>query len=60
MNLVVIFKLNILSCMENLTKDLCSLGLQPLDALGFNSEEELLDALVPLMDEIEIEQVLIA
>ncbi len=46
--------------MDDVKQDLCSLGLEPLDVLGFSSEEELLDALVPLMDEIEIDHVLIA
>ncbi len=45
--------------MQELKKDLCSLGLEPLDLLGFTSEEELLDALVPLMQEIDIENVLL-
>ena len=39
--------------MDSTTNDLCSLGLEPIDVLGFNSEEELLDALVPLMDELD-------
>ena len=40
--------------------DLSSLGLMPMDEMGFKSEEELLDALVPLMQELELEEVLIA
>ena len=53
--------MNIVQSMNNTTKDLCSLGLEPLDVLGFCSEEELLDALVPLMDEVDfVEEVLIA
>ncbi len=39
--------------MNEETTDLCSLGLESLDKLGFSSEEELYDALVPLMDEGE-------
>ena len=39
--------------------DICSLGIEPLDSLGFQSEEDLLDALLPLMDEIDLELSLI-
>ena len=47
--------------MDTKIKDLCSLGLEPMDVLGFCSEEELLDALVPLMDEADfLEEALIA
>ena len=46
--------------MNTTTKDLCSLGLEPLDVLGFSSEEELIDALLPLMDETDFEVALIA
>ena len=41
-------------------QDLCSLGIEPLDVLGFSTEEDLLDALLPLMQEIEIQDVLVA
>ncbi len=40
--------------------DLYSLGIEPSDVLGFQTEEELLDALIPLMQELEIQDVLIA
>ncbi len=45
--------------MEQATKDCISLGLEPLEALGFSTEDELLDALVPLMEEINIEHILL-
>ena len=35
-------------------QDLYSLGIEPLDVLGFQTEEELLDALIPLMQELDI------
>ena len=41
-------------------QDLFSLGIEPLDVLGFQTEEELLDALIPLMQEIDIQDVLVA
>ena len=41
-------------------QDLYSLGIEPLDVLGFDTEEDLLDALLPLMQEIDIQDVLVA
>ena len=41
-------------------QDLCSLGIEPSDVLGFHTEEDLLDALLPLMQEIDIQDVLVA
>ncbi|KGG15327.1 MULTISPECIES: hypothetical protein [unclassified Prochlorococcus] len=40
--------------MEDKTQDLASLGTQTVEALGFNSEEELIKALKPLMEETYI------
>ena len=40
--------------------DLYSLGIEPLDVLGFETEDDLLNALLPLMQEIELEDVLVA
>ncbi len=40
--------------------DVHSLGIESLETLGFHTEEELLDALVPLMEEIDLENVLVA
>ncbi len=41
-------------------QDLYSLGIEPSDVLGFQTEEELLDALIPLMQELDLEDVLVA
>ncbi len=46
--------------MSKQIQDLYSLGIEPLDVLGFETEEELLDALVPLMQEIDMEDILVA
>jgi len=40
--------------------DLSSLGLLPMDELGFKNEDELLEALVPLMQDNQHDEVLIA
>ncbi len=42
--------------MDQSTEDFLSLGLQPLELLGFKTEVELQEALVPLMDEVEVEE----
>ena len=41
-------------------QDLYSLGIEPSDVLGFRTEEELLDALLPLMQEIDLHEILVA
>ena len=46
--------------MSEQIQDLYSLGIEPLDVLGFQTEDELLDALLPLMQEIELQDVLVA
>ena len=46
--------------MSDQIDDLYSLGIEPLDVLGFKTEEDLLDALTPLMNEIEIDDILVA
>ncbi len=40
--------------MDKEIDDLYSLGLEPFDILGFGNEQELMDALVPLMLETDI------
>ena len=39
--------------MSQETDYICSLGLEPIDVLGFSTEDELLEALNPLMKEME-------
>ena len=46
--------------MSEQIQDLYSLGIEPLDVLGFQTEDELLDALLPLMQEIDINDVAVA
>ena len=41
-------------------QDLYSLGIEPSDVLGFQTEEQLLDALIPLMQELDIQDALVA
>ena len=48
---------DIVGCLENIETfgiepDFSSLGLEPADVLGFNSEEELEKALLPLIIEV--------
>ena len=38
------------------TVEVCSTGKESLEFLGFNNEKELEEALIPLMQEQEIEQ----
>jgi len=42
--------------MSQSIEDIYSLGLEPIDVLGFSSEEELLEALGPLMNDKEIKE----
>ncbi len=46
--------------MSDHIQDMYSMGIEPLDVLGFKTEEELLDALLPLMEEIDMEEILVA
>ena len=38
------------------TAEVCSIGTEPLEILGFKNQRELEAALIPLMQEHEIEQ----
>ena len=40
--------------------DTNSLGIEPLEVLGYSTEEELLEALVPLMEEIKTNEIIMA
>ncbi|KGG13847.1 MULTISPECIES: hypothetical protein [Prochlorococcus] len=41
-------------------EDKASLGNDSVEDLGFESEEDLLDALIPLMQELDLEDMLVA
>ena len=47
----MILQSSLLEIMEETIEDVTSLGLESLDVLGFQSEEELFNALQPLMEE---------
>ena len=42
------------------TPEVCSIGTEPLEILGFKTEKELEEALIPLMQEIEYEGLIAA
>ena len=42
------------------TAEVSSLGTEPLDVLGFKNETELEEALIPLMEEIDQEDLMAA